>query len=82
MDTWLYFSVKFVHVLAMAVYVGATVAAPIGMRRALALGPKHGHDFMVRLQETTKIIIASGRPSVLPLRGATALHRATQPPSI
>jgi hypothetical protein len=59
MDAWLYVSVKLVHILAMAVYVGGTVAAPVGMRRALALGPVHGHDFMVRLQQTTRIIVAT-----------------------
>src|SRR5437868_3351270 len=58
MSSWIYFSVKLLHVLAMAVYIGATVAAPIGMRRAFALGAAHGHDFMVRLQQTTRLIIA------------------------
>jgi uncharacterized membrane protein len=58
MDTWAYFSLKLLHIFAMAVYLGSTVAAPIGMRRALRLGPAHGHDFMVRLQQTTRMIVA------------------------
>ena len=73
MSSWIYFSVKLLHVLAMAVYIGATVAAPIGMRRAFALGAAHGHDFMVRLQQSgtsgggLSVVFSDGKTTTQPV---------------
>ncbi len=60
METWLYFGLRLVHILAMAVWIGATVIAPYGFRRTLALGPEHTLPAVDRLLAATTLIIVAG----------------------
>jgi putative copper export protein len=62
--------IKFLHFLAMAIWIGAAAAAPIGMRRSLARGADHATDCVRRLQDITKLIVPS---AILTLFSGVAL---------
>ena len=62
---WLYISLKVVHLLAMAVWIGGATIAPVGLRRSLSLGTAQAAEFVVHLKRATRIIIAAGLTTFL-----------------
>ena len=65
MPTWLYFSLKLVHLLAMAVWVGGSIVAPLGMTRTLRLGQPYIQDLVPRLDTATRMMVAAALVTVL-----------------
>ena len=62
---WLYMSLRVIHLLAMAVWIGAATIAPVGLRRSLSLGTAQAAEFVVHLKRATRIIIAAGLTTFL-----------------
>lgn len=60
MNTWLYFTLRLLHLLAMAVWIGGATVAPLGLRRSLAAGAEQAKLMVARLQLATKVIIPAG----------------------
>lgn len=52
--------IKLVHLLAMGIWIGAGLTAPIDVRRTLRLGKPHTDALIDRLRLITRILIAAG----------------------
>ena len=65
MNTWLYLTLRLLHLLAMAVWIGGATVAPLGLRRSLAAGPEHAKLMVARLQAATKLIVPAGLATLL-----------------
>jgi hypothetical protein len=59
MNFWLYVRIKFVHVLAMAIWIGGAAIAPVGLGRSLSLGATQAAEFVVHLKTVTWIILTA-----------------------
>ena len=61
----LYSGIKFLHILAMATWIGAAAVAPLGMRRSLELGTGHAVECVRRLRAATTLIVIAALATVV-----------------
>lgn len=77
MNTWIYFLLKFVHVTAMAVWLGGPPVAILGLRRTLGLGPGFALAAVERLIAVTPVFVAAALVTIV--SGALLIFAAGGP---
>lgn len=65
MDTSLYFAMKVIHLLGMAVWIGGSVVAHIDLQHSARLGAPHDRALLRRLELDTVAIVGSALVTVL-----------------
>lgn len=84
MNTWFYLGVKLLHVLSMALWIGGSLVAVIGVRESLERGLDHARATSDRLQAITKLMVPSGLLTLVTGAGLIVLGGgfANMPPRI
>jgi len=72
MSGWIFFGVKLLHLLAMALWVGGPVIAVVGVRKRFAAGGAVATATVEQLLAVTPVFIAAALTTVL--SGAALIH--------
>jgi hypothetical protein len=62
---FLLFALKVLHVLAAAVWLGASLTVPADIRHALGLGPPHSRELLTRLRAVGRLMNTSALLTLL-----------------